>query len=278
MESDREEDTNLDEELRQRLVVAGRVLPDPEATAAVGECNSVELEHYMAGLKTTDLAHMMVENESGTLGIIATKSDPRVPSCAQRGSNLGQAMLYARGLPPPNHPCLADLYLPLNPGEARRSSQRLVDEVTGHCDILGRLLQAYSGETMAHVERVRAHLSRIEHSPLQVPPRRVRERTDDGPQGGVSAAASSSTGENIGANTPGGEAPQQAGTEPDVDDNGGETTAVFPWLNPGALFSDTLSSAEGGSQEVHPPPNQGEDEFGAAQEGDNRSDAKIRKT
>ena len=44
MESDQDEDTNLDEDLRQRLV-EGRVLPDPKATAAVGECNSVELEH-----------------------------------------------------------------------------------------------------------------------------------------------------------------------------------------------------------------------------------------
>ena len=80
---------------------------------------------------------------------------------------LGQAMLYARGLPPPNHPCLADPYPPLNPGKARRSSQKLLDEVTVHCDILGRLLQAYSGETMAHKDRVRSHLTRMEHSPFQ---------------------------------------------------------------------------------------------------------------
>ena len=47
MESD-EEDTNLDDDLRQRLV-EGRVLPNPEATAAMGGCSNVELGHYMGG-------------------------------------------------------------------------------------------------------------------------------------------------------------------------------------------------------------------------------------
>ena len=66
---------------------------------------------------------------------------------------------------------------PLNPAEARQSSQRLVDEVTVHCDILGRPMQTYSGETMAHEARVRSHLARMEHSPARVPDRRVRPRT-----------------------------------------------------------------------------------------------------
>ena len=57
MTSDHEEDTNLDEELRRRLV-EGRVLPNPEATAAVGECNTVELEHYMVGLQRQLTAHI----------------------------------------------------------------------------------------------------------------------------------------------------------------------------------------------------------------------------
>ena len=57
MESDQEEDTNLDDELRQRLV-EGRAWPDPEATAAVAECNSVELEHYMAGLQRQLTSHI----------------------------------------------------------------------------------------------------------------------------------------------------------------------------------------------------------------------------
>ena len=57
METDQEEDTNLDEDLRQRLV-EGRVLPDPEATATVGECNSLELERYMAGLQQQLTSHI----------------------------------------------------------------------------------------------------------------------------------------------------------------------------------------------------------------------------
>ena len=92
---------------------------------------------------------------------------------------------------PPNHPCLADPYPPLNPEKARRASQRLVDEVTVHCDILGRLLQSYSGETMAHEDRVRSHLARMEHSPFQIPARRVRQRTDSGPPEDNTASASS---------------------------------------------------------------------------------------
>ena len=50
IESDQKEDTNLDDDLRQRLV-EGRVLPNPEATAAMGECSNVELEHYMGGYR-----------------------------------------------------------------------------------------------------------------------------------------------------------------------------------------------------------------------------------
>ena len=59
MESDHEEDTNLDDELRQRLV-EGRVLPNPEASAAaaMGECSNVELEHYMAGIQRQLSAHI----------------------------------------------------------------------------------------------------------------------------------------------------------------------------------------------------------------------------
>ena len=55
MTSDHEEDTNLDEDLR---LVEGRLLPNPEATAAVGECNSIELENYMAGLQRQLTAHI----------------------------------------------------------------------------------------------------------------------------------------------------------------------------------------------------------------------------
>ena len=84
--------------------------------------------------------------------------------------------LYARGTAPPNRAYVGDPYPPLNPGEATRASQRLVDEITIHCDILGRLMQSFSGEAMAHDDRIRAHLSRMESSPI----RRVRQRTDAG--------------------------------------------------------------------------------------------------
>ena len=78
---------------------------------------------------------------------------------------LQQALLYARGLAPPNHPAPSDLFPPLNPAEAQQRSQRMLDEITCHCDILGCLMQEYSGETMAHDARVRAHMARMEHSP-----------------------------------------------------------------------------------------------------------------
>ena len=92
--------------------------------------------------------------------------------------DAGTSFALRAGNGPPNHPYLEDPYS-LNPGEARRCSQRLVDEVAVHCDILGRLAQAFGGETMAHEARVSAHLSRMEHSPYNLP-RRVRQRTDDG--------------------------------------------------------------------------------------------------
>ena len=46
----------------------------------------------------------------------------------------------------------------------------VVDEITCHCDILARIMQEYSGETMAHEARVRVHMQRMERSPI----RRVR--------------------------------------------------------------------------------------------------------
>ena len=39
-------------------LVEGRVLPHPEATAAVRECNSVEVEHYMAELQRQLSSHI----------------------------------------------------------------------------------------------------------------------------------------------------------------------------------------------------------------------------
>ena len=60
------------------------------------------------------------------------------------------------------------------PTPPKLSNQRMVDEITCHCDILGRLMQEFSGETMAHDARVRAHMASMEHSPF----RRVRARRE----------------------------------------------------------------------------------------------------
>ena len=74
---------------------------------------------------------------------------------------LQQALLYARGLASPNHPAPSDPFPPLGPGEALQQS-------------LGRLLQEFSGETLAHEARVNAHMARMEHSPI----RRVCQRRE----------------------------------------------------------------------------------------------------
>ena len=123
MTSDHEEDTNLDEDLRRRLV-EGRVLPNPEATAAVGECNSVELEHYMAGLQQQLTAHIRwLRTNRAHWGSLQRSLIHEFQVALNGGAilqwMLSQAMLFARGLPPPNHPRLADPYPPRNPGEAR---------------------------------------------------------------------------------------------------------------------------------------------------------------
>ena len=64
-------------------------------------------------------------------------------------------------LAPLNHLAPSDPFPPLSPAEAQQRSQRMVDEITCHCDILGRLMQQYSGgETVARRQgestRVRA--------------------------------------------------------------------------------------------------------------------------
>ena len=76
---------------------------------------------------------------------------------------LQQALLYGR-VP----------YPPLSPAPALQRSQMVVDEIMCRCDILARIMQEYSGETVAHEARVRAHIQRMEHSPT----RRVRARRE----------------------------------------------------------------------------------------------------
>ena len=79
--------------------------------------------------------------------------------------------------------------------------------------------------TMAHEDRVRSHLSRMEHSPFQTPERRVRPRTDDGPHGNSTAAASSLPGKNTGLNTTRGGRLPEGGDGPEAADNMAE-----PWI------------------------------------------------
>ena len=162
-----------------------------------------------------------------------------------------------------------------------------MDEVTVHCDILGRLSQAYSGETMAHEARVRAHLSRMEHSPYHLP-RRVRQRTDDGPgdmtttfvpqreatgsrDGGAASSLfvePTSTTHVDGETAPDSEVPSTAYT--------GESPTTFSILSPDSIFMDTLSSAEGGSQDKHLPTDQGGDR--PAEDGDGHTTDLMQRT
>ena len=98
-------------------------------------------------------------------------------------------------------------------------------------DILERLMQAYSGETMAHEERVRSHLARMEHSPAHVPDRRVRPRTGDSPPIRSTAAASSPPGESRDTTTAMGEGTTTWGSGQEEAAGNEETTVpTFPWL------------------------------------------------
>ena len=57
--------------------------------------------------------------------------------------------------------------------------------------ILAPSMQSFSGEAMSHDDRIRAHLSRVESSPI----RRVRQRTDPGPD--TVGTATRTGGENV---------------------------------------------------------------------------------
>ena len=142
----------------------------------------MELEHFAAGLQRQLTAHIRwLRTNRAFWGSLQRSLVHELQVSLNAGAILqwmvSQAMLYARGMAPPNHAYVEDPYPPLNPREATRASQRLVDEITIHCDILGRLMQSFSGEAIAHDGRVRAHLARMESSPI----RRVRQRTEVGP-------------------------------------------------------------------------------------------------
>ena len=192
----REEDTNLDDELRHRLI-EGNAVPDPEITASMGRHNNVELEHFAAGLQRQLIAHIRwLRTNRAFWGSLQRSLVHELQVSLNAGAILqwmvSQAMLYARGMAPPNRAYVEDPYPPLNPGEAARASHRLVFEITIHCDILGRLMQSFSGESIAHDERVRehlAHLARMESSPI----RSVRQRTEVGPWNATVTSRGSTT-------------------------------------------------------------------------------------
>ena len=96
-----ESDTNLDEELRHRLV-EGNVLPDPETTASMREHNKVELEYYMAGLQRQLTAHIRwLRTNRAFCGSLQRTSVHELQVALNAGAILvSQAMLYARGSRP----------------------------------------------------------------------------------------------------------------------------------------------------------------------------------
>ena len=112
-------------------------------------------------------------------------------------------------------------------------------------------MQTYSGETMAHEARVRAHLARMQHSPTHVPDRRVRRRTEGGSPLQAMAATSSAPGESRNATVARENEITARGSDHEEVGGGGTAVPTFPWLNPGDLFTDTLSSVEGEEHEVH---------------------------
>ena len=131
---------------------------------------------------------------------------------------------------------------------------------------------------MAHEARVRAHLSGWstalttypdEYDNEQTMGRVIRLRKSHG-------EASSSLGRPEPATThpEEGEAPQSEGMPPTT--HTGDTPAMFPRLRPDSIFTDTLSSAEGGSQEARPPTDQGEE--GPADDGDGETTALMQRT
>ena len=159
----------------------------------MGGHNNIELEHFAAGLQRQLTAHIRwLRTSRAFWGSLQRSLVHELQVSLNAGAILqwmvSQAMLYARGMAPPNRAYVEDPYPPLNAREAARASQRLVDEITIHCDTL-RLMQSFSGEAIAHDERVRSHLARMESSPI----RRVRQRTEVGPGNATVTSRGSTT-------------------------------------------------------------------------------------
>ena len=219
-------------------LLESRILPDPEETAALGEHNNVEVEQYMAGLQRQITAYIRsLRSNRARWGSLQRSIVHEFQVAINGGtllvSMLQQALLYARGTAPPNHPSPTVPYPPLSSAEAMRGSQMVVDEITCHCDIIARIMQEYNGETMAHEARVRAQIQRMEHSPIRrVRARRQRERSSCSRQ------------------RPGEEQRGRPSRETTEEDHAirqsrrEEEASVFPHLNPGGILTDTLSSME----------------------------------
>ena len=97
----------------------GNVLPDPETTASMREHNNVELEYYMAGLQRqlTAIFAGYVQTAWGSLQrALVHELQVALNAGAILQWMVSQAMLYARGMAPPN---CEDPYPPLNPGRHR---------------------------------------------------------------------------------------------------------------------------------------------------------------
>ena len=99
-----EEDTNLDDELRHRLI-EGNALPDPETTASMGGHNNVELEHFAAGLQRQLTAHIRwLRTNRAFWGSLQRSLVHELQVSLNAGAILqwmvSQAMLYARGMAP----------------------------------------------------------------------------------------------------------------------------------------------------------------------------------
>ena len=132
----RRENTNLDDELRHRLI-EGNALPDPETTASMGGAQRCGARTLRGGVRSLRTHHAFWESLQRSLVHelqVSLNGDPSVDGYVED--------------PDPSK-------------ETARASERLVDEITIHCDIPGRLMQSFSGEAIAHGERVREHLARV---------------------------------------------------------------------------------------------------------------------
>ena len=161
------DETNLDDELRETLWwKVGCSMTQKSRLASVTP-TALRWNIIRRDTVSVDRPHPLFAVKHGPLGIAAAHPRLRVPSSDKRGDlprlDVAASAASCSGT---SHPMLQDPYPPVHLGEAMQKSQTLVDEATRHCDILGRLLQNYTGENMANEARARTHMARMEHSPV----------------------------------------------------------------------------------------------------------------